>query len=542
MENWIGDNNEALLLPRVSSRKQDPETQIREMTEYCRYHGLKVAKIWAIKESAKDSDFRDDYNEAIEYAKKHGIRHLIFLMDDREARNLTDVETNEKLVKRDIFVLHYVLDRKIIHKHSPDSDFFMRDMKAAYNKNFSRVLGTRMNFVMREKAESGWYPGNRPPLGYMTQKQKDENGRELKRDSIIVPDVLDKNVRQVRREFELRVMDGVDSPLPFDDIRKQIIAEGFIPPSKVNNYHVSAIEKRLKNIFYDDRFIWDEKEYPGKHERIIPKRLWDDVQDTFGKRAMSRNAKGIFGGGWLKCATPECGCFITSEPRVKERKTTKEMVRYNLYRCSNGRKIHRSLAGMYIHEEKIWAQLEAAVDSISITESFAEELAEALNETQHKAIAATKREAASYNDALKELEDKEDEAYRDYKKGVLDEKGYRRQIDRVRSDRRYYSRQLEEANVAINNACMENAKTIIELATNAKSLWLSRSVRERREFLNDILSNQVLEAANDGVTVRYEMKKPFATLSRMKGLSSNNQKWRLHGDSNPGYSRERGVS
>jgi hypothetical protein len=153
---------------------------------------------------------------------------------------------------------------------------------------------------------------------------------------------------------------------------------------------------------------------------------------------------------------------------------------------------------------------------------------------QHKAIAATKREAASYNDALKELEDKEDEAYRDYKKGVLDEKGYRRQIERVRSDRRYYSRQLEDANVAINNACMENAKTVIELATNAKSLWLSRSVRERREFLSDILSNQVLE----GATVRFKIKKPFDTLARMKG----NFNWRLHGDSNPGYSRERGVS
>ena len=34
------------------------------------------------------------------------------------------------------------------------------------------------------------------------------------------------------------------------------------------------------------------------------------------------------------------------------------------------------------------------------------------------------------------------------------------------------------------------------------------------------------------------MKKPFAILSQM----AFQNKWRLHGDSNPGYTRERGVS
>ena len=531
---WIGENNQALLLPRVSTRKQNSSTQINEMKEYCQYNGLRMTKTIEVKESAKDSDKRCGYNKAINFALKNNIRHLIFLMDDREARNLTDVETNEKLVMKDKLVIHYVLDRKIIHKHSPDSDFFMRDMKAAINKNFSRSLGTRMDFVMREKAESGWYPGNRPPLGYVPQRKKDENGKELKRDSIIAIDPLDKNVRQVQREFELRVRDGVDRPLPLEEIRNQIIAENYILPSKIPNYHVSGIEKRLKNVFYDDRFIWKKKVYDGKHERIISKQLWNDVQNTFGKRSMSRHPNGIFGGGWMKCATPECGCFITSEPKSKEIKKTKEIKTYHLYRCSNGKKIHKSFAGMYAHEEDLWMQFEKAVDSISITKSFAEELAKALNETQHKAVAATRREAASYNEALKKLEDQEDEAYLDYKKGVLDEKGHRRRIEKVRSERLYYSQQLEGANVAIANFCMENAKTIIELATNAKSLWLSRSAQERREFLNDILSNQVLE----GVNVRYEMKKPFVTISQMSG----NENWRPHGDSNPGRRREKAVS
>lgn len=46
-------------------------------------------------------------------------------------------------------------------------------------------------------------------------------------------------------------------------------------------------------------------------------------------------------------------------------------------------------------------------------------------------------------------------------------------------------------------------------AIQSKSLWKMRSPEERRVFLEIILSNQVL----DGATARYEMKKPFRTLS-----------------------------
>ncbi len=58
---------------------------------------------------------------------------------------------------------------------------------------------------------------------------------------------------------------------------------------------------------------------------------------------------------------------------------------------------------------------------------------------------------------------------------------------------------------------MESVKSILELATSAKSLWIRKSAQERKDFLNMILSNPILE----GVNVRYELKKPFAVLVKM---------------------------
>lgn len=73
------------------------------------------------------------------------------------------------------------------------------------------------------------------------------------------------------------------------------------------------------------------------------------------------------------------------------------------------------------------------------------------------------------------------------------------------------------------------------IRTVAARLPTARSrKRLRRLAKGTICSNQRL----NGVTVEYELKKPSALLSQMKGSFN----WRSHRDSNPGYSRERGVS
>ena len=128
----------------------------------------------------------------------------MFYMNDREARNLTDNEKNEQLVRDGKIVIHYVNENKVLEEDSPVSDFFMRDIFAVQNKNFSRVLSVKVNDVMRRKAEDGWFPGNRPTLGYMHQRLRDASGREMKRGTIIVPDSDKRKVCQVQREFELR--------------------------------------------------------------------------------------------------------------------------------------------------------------------------------------------------------------------------------------------------------------------------------------------------------------------------------------------------
>jgi len=78
---------------------------------------------------------------------------------------------------------------------------------------------------------------------------------------------------------------------------------------------------------------------------------------------------------------------------------------------------------------------------------------------------------------------------------------------------------LQQCNAAISTAFYATSEKIIELATNAETLWNSRSDEERLDFVRTILSNQVL----DGLNLRYELKKPFHVLAQIKNSDGENK-------------------
>ena len=522
---WRGSNNKAIGILRVSSARQKDNTshevQRHEVKEYCDSHNFELSKVFEIVESAKNSEDRTKYHAAIKWALDNKIQHVLFYMFDREARNLTDNEDNEKLVRQGLIALHYVRERKVLDKFSPDSDFLMRDFHAIQNKQYSRNLSAKVGDALRRKAEDGWYPANIPPLGYVPVPTLNDEGKERKRGKIVGLDPNIKKRQQVLREFELRA-----EGLSYEEIRKKVIAEGFIGKDKVYNYHATVIETRIKNPFYRGRFRWDGKEYQGKHELFIPRALAESVDRTL----YSRNFKtkpltqdNALAGGWLTCADPKCGCSIVFEKKKKiYRNGTEQEFRY--YHCTNGKDVHESLKGMNIQEYKLWDQFEGALDCISITESFAAEISEALNEAQRKTQKATIREMDGFKEGIEATHKEEDELYQDFKKRIVTEESYLRMVKQVRNQRLRFTDHLKHAQLAISDAGMETAKSILELSTSAKSLWKSRTPLERKELLNDLLSNPVL----DGVTLRYEIKKPFRILSEM----AESEKWRARKGSN----------
>ena len=512
-----GSGNKAYAILRVSSVQQESgisqDVQEKVIREYCRGKGLVLEDEWIfrIAESAKRSIDRKKYAGIRDKALAAGVKHQVWYMFDRETRNLTDNEIHEDLARSKQLILHYVTDNKVIDDTSSDSDFFMRDIHAVQNKQFVRNLSTKMKGAQLEKAMRGWYPGPTPPLGYVPQKPRDVHGKDICGQSIIVIDPDTRAVEQVKREFELR-----SKRLSLRDIRKQIVAEGFVEPRSIPSYSASTLERRLKNRFYIGFLSWVGVEYEGKHETFLDPKIFDAVQQTFDVTKCLRKSEGVFGGGWLKCGQPLCECHIVYDPKNKTLRNGK-VVEFRYYHCTNGKGRHQRQTNLA--EKEIWAQLEPAVDAISITNSFAEQIADAMNALKAKSRAGVRARMEGYREAMKALEGKEDEAYTDHKGGLLSEQQYHRHLRKIRDDRRQYESLLEKGTVELSDAGFETAKSILELATDAKSLWKERSPLERKMFLEKLLSNPVL----DGRTVRYDLKKPLLVLAEMKG----NEGWLL---------------
>lgn len=302
-------------------------------------------------------------------------------------------------------------------------------------------------------------------------------------------------------------------------VADRVLEEGLVPDCYKRRFRgasrKSMVEKIVKNPFYRGDFLWGDELYPGKHEAVVTAKEWAQAQEV-GRMPQrgTRPGKGDLS-DWIRCE--DCGCKVIYE---EKRKPSGRVYRY--YHCTNGRRQHDRQKN--VREEVILEGFEPALDAISVSEEMAEQIADALNETHHKVRAARKREAAKHQRALDDLEGQEDQLFDLFRAGTLDERGYKRQLERVRAERRRFSELLDQAHEELDDAYLVTAQRVLELATRAKTLWRSRTPKEKRVLLERLLQNPRLE----GTSVRYDLRKPFEVLSLMRERVN----WRGRRDSN----------
>ena len=529
-------NNKAVAVIRVSSVKQtdgsSPEVQREAAEKHCKKHGLELVKCFEIVESAKASQNRKQYQEAIRFAEKSKIGNILFYMPDRLSRNFSDVESLEFKVLDGVFNVHFVQEGLILHRNSPDSDFMKLDFQTAVNKHFIRNLRTKVVDGMDGKAESGHFPNGKPTLGYIIQELSASDRGKGGYRKVVALDSNSKNRMIVLREFQLRA-----EGLSFEKIRKRIIAEGLLIGSKVkiSSYTATSVHKRLVNPFYRGKVQWKGNVYDGKHEVFIPKEILEKVDGSLGLRGNGvkrvENDFTTLMGGWLRCS---CGCHIVYDPKTKFNRKNGKSKTYHYYHCANGKKAHDSLRGLNITDDQIWIQLGAVIDDITISPEFAKDIADALNQVETKAHTTTKKQIEQFKLLESDLQSKEDRLMDMRLSGEIDRDTFDLTLKRIRTERRNYTDQIESLQLSLSSAVVETVQSILELSKNAKSFWNSVTATEKKKVLDMILSNPIL----DGVNVRFEIKKPFKILVEMKGCIN----WYSQGDSNPCYRREKAMS
>lgn len=492
---------DGILICRVSDRKQEDKyslpNQKRNGREYAQEKGIRLIRQFIFQETASKANQRKKFDKIIEllWAAKRLIA-VVVEKNDRLLRNQENAIVIKQLIKAGRIEVHFFKTGEVLDKKSDPSKILVHDVMTSVSTFQAANIGIEAIKGMEEKSREGWMP-SRAPLGYINFERATigrQSGRATT-ETIIVPNPDRRYVQWVIRMNELRA-----ELLSFREIRRRCVEEGVVPPERVARFRTSQVEAVLKNPFYDGRFVWNGVEYEGKQELIVPRDLRARVNAIgAGKTRRKRKHDGALV-GWIRCA--DCGCLVTYEPKTKPSGR-----RYDYYRCSNGKGFHTSFK--YVTEDEILSRFEPAIDAVTLTEPEARQLSVELNRAHHLAQESKRLQMEGYRSSLKELENAEDQAYLYLDRKVLDEDGYKRQIARVREERQRYTRLLEEGQRAVDGTYLITAQRILELATRAKFLWNSAPAVERRELLEKLLQNPVLDAA----TVRYEMKKPFRVLA-----------------------------
>ena len=255
---------QAVIYARVSSKEQEKEgfsipAQLKLLQEYASVQGYAVAQEFVDVETAKQAG-RTAFSQMVAYLKAHpAVRIMLVEKTDRLYRNLKDWVTVDELN----IEVHLPKEGVVLSRESRSSEKFMHGIKVLMAKNYIDNLSEEARKGMREKAEQGLWP-TFAPLGYRNVLAP--NGKR-----IIEPDP--ELAPLIRGLFE-SYAHGTQS---IKDAAQEARSAGLTFRKSGSRIPTSTVHKILRTRLYMGEFEWNGRIYPGTHEPLVSKDLWDRV-------------------------------------------------------------------------------------------------------------------------------------------------------------------------------------------------------------------------------------------------------------------------
>lgn len=258
--------------------------------------GLRLKK-FSISESASGHAQRRTFQEMLSLAHRRDISAIIVEKVDRLTRSIKHAVTVNEWIdgdpKRQV---HFVKQSCILCKESPSAEKLLWNMRVLFAQHYIDNLSEEVKKGQKEKIAQGWLP-TKPPLGYMTTG---DAGHKI---HIPDPDVAPL----VRTMFELYATNNYS----LIQLVEKMYRTG-LRTRNGNKLVKSRMASLLKDPFYCGTIRWTGMHYEGKHEPLISRELFDDVQRIKSKRTNKKYLKHNFlFKGLIRCL--ECGGKITWE-------------------------------------------------------------------------------------------------------------------------------------------------------------------------------------------------------------------------------------
>lgn len=386
----------ALIYTRVSTEEQAEtgkslETQIKICKKWAKDNDYQAEEIFTDEGKSATNLNRPALQDLLARCKDDSSIDAILVQDtDRLARNTLDHLTIKAILKKKNIQIISISQPMI--DDSPEGNL-IDTILASVNAFQSQITGRKVSKVMEEKAKMGWYPGGRPPLGYKNTENPTPTST-LDKVIISVDLEIEPFIKQIFEKYLTNNYSVIALADWLNEKGVKSVNGGLISHSTVHNY--------LNNNFYTGKFLWNGKEYFGKHKKIIDDETFDKVQELLNERNQNASRKRIHNfllSGFVYCA--DCKSRFWAEKHTK-----KNDVVFEHYYCS------KCKTGTYTDVIKLEEEVESIFQTIELSKEYTkkimDEALEMIRDLRQNTDAENRRLMLKKNQldkALKELED-----------------------------------------------------------------------------------------------------------------------------------------
>lgn len=473
-----------VIYSRVSTEEQAKEgqsieAQVMMCRKYASENEIKITEVFVDRGKSATNMHRPALQDMlVKCQDKSSLIDIILIQDtDRLARNTLDHLTIKAILAKQNIKLVAISQPML--DSSPEGNL-IDTILAATNAFQSQITGRKTSKIMQQKAEAGWYPGGRPPIGYRNAENPSPTSNIDKK--IIV---IDDSVAPFVKEAFLMYSTGIISIAEIVSFLKE---KGIVSPTK-GGIHKSLVCRMLQDTFYIGRFYWAGNDYSGKHSKLIDKPLFDKVQEIIGNRNhhASRKRKHLMLlRGYL--------FYKPSGKQMWGEIKTKDGTKYAFYYCSLMRK------GSYATAEKLEGQVEKLFAKIQITTNYREEILKIAKEivqesrdTKESERHGLLKEKAKYQKAISDAEDDR------YIRNIITSEDFLRISEKYRPLLDNIDNQLSKLDTDYSGK-LKSLEGILRLAENIGSAYKEADDHLKREYLK--LFFERLEV-KDGKIVKY---------------------------------------
>ncbi len=402
------------LYARKSSDDKDKQVrsigdQFAVMRALAKEQGFHIVREFTESRTAKVPG-RPIFNDMMKRIESGEAQGIICWKLDRLARNPIDAASVQWFLQESV-ITHIRTDER---SYYPSDNVMMMGFEFSMANQYVRDLAANTKRGLHEKVKRGEYP-SLAPIGYLNDRIK----------KTIIVDKASAKI--LKAAFELYA-EG--------NSRLEDIAAFFAKHNLFTDTGKRMARDRityiLSNPFYVGFFRYAGELYEGKHESIVSKKLFDEVQAVLKGKSrphhkLQNEPKPLC--GLLRCG--ECGAAITGEEKIKHQKNG-NVHRYAYYHCT---KKKGPCSQPCIREEALAVQLSEAIKPFALPEAWAAGLskmadADEVEAAQSSAMAsqAMKEEITAISQKLQRLlstyldEDIERDAYRSEKADLLSRK------------------------------------------------------------------------------------------------------------------------